>query len=428
MREIIFSALCLIVGQDSFAQTHLPVIKASSKVVSIRDGMHFRKDIWYIMPEKKPDYYFVEIPDKEHKVTFITDLDSITFNVNNGEQYDFIILLNNKDSCHTRIKVTQKEIISYKRKHSFGIPDTIPFTIGDNSKIYFKARLNNSDTLNVQFDLGAGGYGGGIKKSSVKKVKMNFDGSLTLHNSDGSNVVPSSSTNVLEIAGVQWDSLLFMVADNYTHREDLLVGNGLFQNKVVEIDYDKKIIIVHDAVPFLDPSYSKHQMILDGGIIPYIQGSFTVGSKTKKGWFMFDTGAYTTILSTSEVSTGDKLLNEFWKMLGLKSGESAELSPQLTIGDYAFSNFNYTIEKASSDDARLGLLGNDLLKRFNVVIDNREGYMYLKPNSLVNEAYANPEYYLVRIVTIALVLVTCLTVFVIYRKRRNRKASANILS
>jgi hypothetical protein len=69
----------------------------------------------------------------------------------------------------------------------------------------------------------------------------------------------------------------------------------------------------------------------------------------------------------------------------------------------------------------LGLLGNDLLKRFNVIIDNRNGYIYLKQNSLVNEAYANPEYYLVRIVPIILVLIAGLTAFIIYRKRKRKK-------
>jgi hypothetical protein len=418
MHKYILTIIFLLYAQYSFSQTNLPLVKASGRVVSIRDGLHFMKGYWYIMPEKKPDRYFVELPGKEQKVTFITDLDSISFNISYGNHYDFIILLNNKDSCYTRIEARYKQIISYKSQDSSNSRDTIPFTIGDNSKIYFKARLNNSEPLDVQFDLGAGGSG--IKKASVNKVKMNFDDSLTLHNSDGSNVVPSSSTNKLNIAGLTWDNIQFAVADNYTHREDLIVGNYLFQNKVVEINYDKKIVIIHDTLPALASGYTKHEMFLSGGAIPFLQGSVSIGSSENNGWFMFDTGAYTTKLSTNQASAADKSFIELMKMGGIKS-KAAAMSPKLFIGNHEFSGFNYTVEKSGSDETRLGLLGNDLLKRFNAIIDNRNGHIYLHPNSLVDDRYDNPEYYLVRIAVAVFIFIAGSIVFVIYRKKHRRK-------
>jgi hypothetical protein len=415
MYKFIFGTFLLVFWQFTYAQYNLPVIKASSKNVDIRDGLHFKKGYWYIMPERKPDYYFVEIPGNNHKVSFITDQDSISFDTKYGEDYDFIILLNNKDSCHTRIAARYKKIVSYTSNHSLAAHDTIPFTIGNNSKIYFKGRINNSEPLNIQFDLGAGGCI--VKKSSVKKIKMNFDGSINLTNSDGTNVVPTSSSNTLQVAGLTWDSLLFAVADNMTNREDLLAGNILFQNKAIEINYDKKIIIVHDTLPLLDAGYSKHDMILEG-VVPFLQGSLTIGSTKRTGWYMFDTGAYTSILSTNEVSGANKIFIEIKKMFGLST-----VSPQLTIGDHAFADFNYTVQKNNGDAKHLGLLGNDLLKRFNVILDNKNGFIYLKQNSLVNEHYANPEYWVVRVATIVLVLIIALFVFIIYRRRKKRRIS-----
>ena len=414
MYRLILIILFVIVGQISLAQAPLPIIRASSKTVTIRDGIHFKKGYWYIMPEKKPDYYFVETPYKEHRVSFITDQDSISFDIKYGEHYDFIVLLNNKDSCHTKIIATYKKAISYESERLQSIPDTIPFTIGNNSKVYFKGRINGSQSLNIQFDLGAGGCQ--IKKSSAKRTRTNFDNSVTLINSDGTNRVPSSSFNKLEIAGLRWDSLPFAVSNNMTYREDMLVGNSLFQHKVIEINYDKKIIILYDSLPPLDTGYSKHEIILDG-VVPYIQASVTVNSKTRTGWFMFDIGAYTTILKTN-ISATNKMYVEARKMAGLKS---ESLSPQLTIDDYKFSHFNYTVEKTDQDDTQLGLLGNDLLKRFNVILDNRNGYIYLKPNSLADAPYANPEYYLVRIASGFIILLIALIVFIHNRKKVRRK-------
>lgn len=47
---------------------------------------------------------------------------------------------------------------------------TIPFTLGDNDKIYVKGRINGGQDLDLQFDLGAGGSI--IKKSAVSKARM----------------------------------------------------------------------------------------------------------------------------------------------------------------------------------------------------------------------------------------------------------------
>jgi hypothetical protein len=287
------------------------------------------KHHWLVMPEKKPDYYYVEIPEKPHQVTFITDLDSISFNVEYEKEYDFIILMNNRDSCHTRIVTKYKSPDRYKSIAAPGSPDTIPFTIGDNSKIYFKGRINNSDILDIQFDLGSGGTI--IKKSSVQKVKMIFDDSVILSNSDGINKVPASKSNTLHIENLEWDSIYISVADNMTSREDMITGNRLFNNKIVEIDYDKKIMIIHDSIPVIDTSYSRHDIILDGNVVPFIEAALLFKSRNKRGWFLFDTGAYTTILNNEHIPAANKILYEAKKMIGL---DNRTLVPSLTIGDH----------------------------------------------------------------------------------------------
>ena len=284
---VILIALLLTFEQITFAQPTPPVIKASSKTVHIRDGYHFKSGYWYIMPEKKPDYYFVELPEKPHRVTFITDLDSISVDMEYGEEFDFIILLNAKDSCHTRISAKYKNLDGLTRKKNTLTPDTIPFVLGDNDKIYLKGILNGSQPLDIQFDLGAGGTV--LKKSAVEKVTLVFDKTITLRNSDGIQQVPFASKNLLQIGNLVWESVGIAIANNMTNKEDLVVGNSLFKNKIIEIDYDKKILVVHDTLPNIDTSYSQHNIILDGSTVPFIEGSLTFGGKTQKGWMMFDT-------------------------------------------------------------------------------------------------------------------------------------------
>jgi hypothetical protein len=374
------------------AQPDLPILKSRSKVITIIDGDHVKRDYWVLMPEKNPDIYFVEIPKKPHTVTFRTDVDSLTVPVQFGDQFDFIILLNDKIACPTQIRAEYRKVQPYSRArpNRAQTTDTIPFSLGDNDKIYLKGRLNGGDTLSFQFDLGCGGSV--IKKSSVAKAKMQFDGTANLINSDGNNVVPSSSSNRLQIEQLRWEDLPFLVADNMTYREDGLLGNTLFQDKVIEINYDRSVIVIHDTLPAIDATYSEHAIILDG-VVPFIQGSLTIDGQQRDGWFMFDTGAYTSILRTVQVSRASKLFGELRKMW---SGHNTSSTPRITIGTHTFADFNYAIENHQGTDDVLGLLGNDILKRFNVLLDNQNGFIYLQPNTLANAPYANPEYYLAR--------------------------------
>ncbi len=85
-------------------QKNLPIIKANSSKVSIRDGEEFKKDYWNLSPDLKPDIYNTVAKEKK-RITFYTDIDSISYIVEPNNQYDFVILLNKKDSAFTRINV-----------------------------------------------------------------------------------------------------------------------------------------------------------------------------------------------------------------------------------------------------------------------------------------------------------------------------------
>ena len=81
----------------------LPVIKSNSDTVSIQNGAELRKNSWRLAPEAKPDVYEADLIDgKPTKVTFITDADSISFDVEVGKKYDFIIQKGDA-LCYTQI-------------------------------------------------------------------------------------------------------------------------------------------------------------------------------------------------------------------------------------------------------------------------------------------------------------------------------------
>ena len=242
--------LSLLIGViPARAQDAPPAIDARSRVVTVTDGLHVKKDYWYVMPEKKPDVYYVELPLQPHAVTFATDLASISFDVTYGSRHRFIVRLADGSEALTEIRSEFRELLPYEptaagRGRWTGQRCRSPSAT--TTSCISKDASTAATSLSLQLDLGAGG--GIIKKGSVAKARMAFDGTVTLRNSDGENVVPSSSANDVEIGTLRWRRVPFAVADNMTHREDGLVGNFLFRGKVLEIDHDRREVVIHDTL------------------------------------------------------------------------------------------------------------------------------------------------------------------------------------
>ena len=103
IHAIVMSLILLLLARQGIAQNNLPVIKASSRKADIRDGNIYQKGEWNLSPEVKPDIYYSLNPSKASQITFFTNQDSISFNTIPGKTYDFIIVLDGKDSCYTQI-------------------------------------------------------------------------------------------------------------------------------------------------------------------------------------------------------------------------------------------------------------------------------------------------------------------------------------
>lgn len=118
MHKFIFLLFGLLIIQHLFSQNNLPVIQATSTSVDIRiSNEYFAKGGWILEPDKRPDVFLIgsKWNYKSKEVTFVTNIDSITFNVQPGHTYDFIIILNGKISCYTQIK-TRANLFFLKKR------------------------------------------------------------------------------------------------------------------------------------------------------------------------------------------------------------------------------------------------------------------------------------------------------------------------
>ena len=123
-RLLVFLFIFVVSLQILSAQTNLPVIKASSKLVDVRDGDSYQKASWTITPEAKPDIYTSS--SKGRKVTFYTDKDSISVKITEHTKFDFIIVLNDTAKALTEITYQPGYLDILKTAGDYNYADTRP--------------------------------------------------------------------------------------------------------------------------------------------------------------------------------------------------------------------------------------------------------------------------------------------------------------
>lgn len=121
------------------------------------------------------------------------------------------------------------------------------------------------------------------------------------------------------------------------------------------------VLATHDALPDLS-RWQRTDMFLDG-VVPFIRGTLEAGGERQAGWFLLDTGAYTSILKHERLSSLYKFSGELRRLFGSLGGTVRE--PVVSFGGHTFSGINYAVNRYDGNPSDLGLLGNDVLKRVN---------------------------------------------------------------
>lgn len=385
LRVLLTLGMLLPMNIVSVAQEKLPVIRSGKSTISIRDGKDLNNGSWTLNPELRPDTYFTQAPRSGRRITFITDQDSISFLPEYGMVYDFIILLNGKDSCRTRVSAKYEAVLNPIRitKSPKQLVDTLPFFM-KNSRLYFKGKLNGHKDVVMMFDFGAGMTC--LNKQSAARSGLKFDGSISVQNSDGTHNQPSSSKNLLEIAGLRWAQVPLVQVANLDDAEDMIIGNALFRDKIVEIDYEKKIMIISDCITKDLSGYTAHDVIYYQDR-PRFEVQVKVGSRYYPFHFLFDTGRDGTMLIGDDFTNQYNLWDKYRSVIPLGK-KKIVVVPEVKIGNRIFRNIVTNANNPKYPNPKQSLLGNEILNQFNLVLDNRNAVIYLKPNGLQNEDYA----------------------------------------
>ncbi|WP_326982996.1 hypothetical protein VUJ46_00155 [Chryseobacterium sp. MYb264] len=367
------------------AQQKLPVVKAnSSKAIFLEEDNGLKTD-WNIDPSIKPDIYTVSKISKGSKTVKIkTDIDSIRITVKKGEKKDFIILLKDKDSCLTRIESAVPKDFSTVRP---AFHDSIRLAINEQNTMFVKTLLNKTDSLVLNFDTGSNNLS--LTTETLKdKIKEQLKGRV----------------NVLSIGNRKYDGFRIYQVELSGHGTDGRFGWDLFDGMVVELNYDQGIMVVHSELPASvkkDKAYQPLNIIYFDKLF-FVETTIKQGTKTLKDWFLFDTGYQRTVMLDGPLLKEQQFPTDQMKIIKkviMKGGQGNEIPvitanlESLSLGKYQLKNIPSQLLSESRPiiDKKMNILGNEILKRFNVFLDFQNNIVYIKPNKLFNDEYVEKK-------------------------------------
>ena len=364
----------LLTCSSVLAQKQLPLLKASSKKATIIEGAEIRLN-WYLNPKVKPDTHIITKHTSSQSVSFYTDIDSIKIKLKPGKHFDFIVVLNGKDSCYTRIQSLPLKNDAHLKPE---IHDTIPFVLTAYNNLKIKAILNKTDTLDLKFDSGTTGL---LLTNDAIKNKIHKQ--------------QNNSGNHLQIGKQSWDNLTIYPVELSGQGTDGRFGWDLFDGKIVEIDYDKNLFIIHSKRPEINKHYSRFDIEYTNTIF-CIQAALEIKGKKYPNRFLFDNGYQRTIMLDTIVMHEQHYPKdlEIIKKVIMKNGQGEDI-PILTVnnekfllGKYKLTNIPVQLMTGENPaQFKTHILGNEVLKRFNTILDFQKNYVYLKPNTLIDLPY-----------------------------------------
>jgi predicted aspartyl protease len=278
----------------------------------------------------------------------------------------------------------------------------LPFTTFTGGVVVVKAELEgHPDTLNFIMDTGSGG----ISLDSTTCDQMKIIATPTdryIIGIGGARKVKFIYNQAVKIGSLQVDSLNLHVSDYsilssvYGDRIDGIIGFSFFSRYLVYIDYDSNLVSIYSKGSV---KYPKGGFFLKPSIVNIpVESAYLRDESASHSRFYFDTGAGLCLLLSTDFTNDSSIFLPGKKMwptqaqgMGGKANMQITTIKELRLGPYRFKNipthvfndeFNIT-----SYPYLAGLIGNDLLRRFNIILNYEKKTFYLIPNTHFRESF-----------------------------------------
>ncbi len=198
-----------------------------------------------------------------------------------------------------------------------------------------------------------------------------------------------SANNFLQIGTQSWDSLTISENKLSGKFSDGKFGPNLFKEKILELNFDKKILVLHKKMPPLENSYTPIPLVVDRGYW-FIEGilsledtvicprNFLIHSGYSGAILLDDQVAEQQHLTEKlEIISQSELRDSYGNVLITKQ----VMLPMLYFGPSAFEGIPVSFFAGAIDHQKMSVVGGKIIKRFNWIFDLNRSVIYMKPSS-----------------------------------------------
>ncbi|MFS4467555.1 aspartyl protease family protein [Maribacter sp. 2210JD10-5] len=281
----------------------------------------------------------------------------------------------------------------------------LPFKI-DNGHIIIKIKDGGGIPRNFVFDTGSEPSVLDIKVA--RKMKLEADGEVEVTGGGSKKSLEYVSNQMLYLSkDITLKSIHFILSDlsRLNPKYEGIIGYDMLKRYVVQIDYTSQKLVLFRKAKSLDlDDYAAIPFKFDNDTkIPQFDISLTLeNGKRFKGPVLFDTGAGLTLSVSQKFVNSNKIMDHLGKTAKF-SGKGLHKPLDYAISTIAglqlnrFSLGKMTIRIPESDSgvfstgSYLGILGNNVISRFHIILDYRKKMLYLKPNARFEDSFEFPS-------------------------------------
>jgi Aspartyl protease len=280
--------------------------------------------------------------------------------------------------------------------------ETIPIKTYTGGVIVIEAKLNNiAEPLNFILDTGSGG----ISLDSATCAEFNIVSRITdtlVSGIGGTKHVAYAFNQTLTTGKLKTENLNFYINDYsllssvYGEKIDGIIGFSLLSRYIFDINFDSSFIKIYSPGKF---KYERGGTMMYPTFSRLIAHTVKIKDKLKIATNVyFDSGAGLCLLLTENFLNDNKILLSRRKPVvtevqGLNGKKKMRLTvvKRLQIGPYVFRNVPTNLyddeENVTSYPYTAGLLGNDILRRFNITLNYPSKEIYLRPNNNFDDPF-----------------------------------------
>ncbi len=272
----------------------------------------------------------------------------------------------------------------------------IPFELTAFNNISIKAIVNGKDTVQLMFHTAANSLT--LTEEATKRIKnLVFSSTDSVKSWGGNgNAARFSKSNNLQIGSLKWENIPIWENKNSGPETDGKFGLELFTDKIIEIDFDKKVIVLHTKMPAKASKYEHLKLTFEDDMM-FLTANAEIGTNVITNQYLVHSGYSGAVLFDDEFTVKNKIDGQL-KVIDEKQLKDSygnvlktkkAILPAFNIGKVKLSNVSIGFFTGAIGRQKMSIIGGDLLKRFNIIIDATRTNIYLKPNKLMGESYWN---------------------------------------